>query len=177
MNNMNLTILEEARYRLTCCVALTGDGWGDHLSLRNHLNCSVGPRLHELEPFVVEINGLCGTHELRTDLSTVSLMYEYRDLMNIQRDIRNYIDLSVLRENPQLTIEREPRHHVCPMPASPGDLGYLVRTADPGDIIHCWPEAYQTLSNSDSSLADEKELTFRFPEPPNHIDTLRRLGL
>jgi hypothetical protein len=155
-----MTILEEARYRLTCCIAKSGDGWGDHLSLRKHLNCSVGPRLHELKPFVEEIQGLCETHELRTDLSTVALMYEYHDLESIQFTIRNYIN------PPLVEVEREPSHHVCPSPGNPGDLGYLVRTADPGDIIHCQPEAYQTLSPSDSSLADDKELTFKFPEPP-----------
>jgi len=165
---MKLSILEEARYRLTCCRAKTGDGWGEHLSLRNHLNCQVGPRLHELKPFVEEVNGLCETHELRTDLSTVSLMYEYRDLKSIKAEIRDYVN------PPLIEFEREPQHHVCPCPSTPADLCYLVRLAEPGDIIHCTPEAYLQLSQTASQQADEKELTFIFPDPP---DYLRRLGL
>lgn len=146
-----MNILEEARYRLTCCIAKTGDGWGDHLSLRNHLNCSVGPRLHELKPFVEEI-------ERRPDLlpgfDIVSLMYEYHDLVSIKRDIRNYVN------PPLVEVEREPRHHVCP--ESGADLSSLVRLVDHGDFIHCSQEAYRELDTSTLFQASTNKITFIF---------------
>ena len=165
-----LTTLEEARYRLACCRAKTGDGWGDKHSLRNHLHCNVGPRLHELEPFVEEIRGLPEMHDLRRGLTTVDLLYEYHDLVSIQTDIRFYLQVDL----PQ----RPTHHHVLPLNAGMKTLCYLISTAAPGDFIHCSHEACQKLGIMDHQHANEKGLTFIFPTPPHNIeDELRRLNV
>lgn len=167
---MILTILEEARYRLTCCRAKTGDGWGDLGSLRNHLRCSVGPRLHELKPFVQEIEGLGEMSELRTDLSTVNLMYEYHDLVGVRDEIRFYLQVDL----PKTQAE----HHVLPPDATEVGLGYIIRKADPGDYIHCNHESYQKLVQTERHRAQEKRLTFIFPEPPWYLeDGIRKPAL
>ncbi len=157
-----MNILEEARYRLTCCRAKTGDGWGEPLSLRHHLDCRVQRRLHELKPFVDEINGLPETHEFRPDAT--DLMYEYHDLLNIQFEIRNFIN------PPLVEVIREPKQHALHPYATPADLSSLVRLVDTGDFIHCTREAYRGLDTNTLFQASINKITFVFPEPPSYIE-------
>lgn len=88
-----MNTIQEARYRLACCKVRSGDGWGERNSLRNHLRCSIGPRIHSLRPFFMEIEGLPEDHQLRCERDTVDLMSEYQDLLTVQREIVTYLDL------------------------------------------------------------------------------------
>jgi len=168
-----LTILEEARYRLACCRAETGDGWGDKHSLRNHLRCNVGPRLHELKPFVEEIEGLGKTHELHTDLTTVNLMYEYHDLVSVEYRIRLYLQVDQPRGPWGIT-----GHHVLPLGDGVAELCRIIEIAHPGDHIHCSREVFQELPETEYHQLFEKNLTCIFPEPSWVIEemALRRYG-
>jgi hypothetical protein len=88
-----MNIIQEARYRLACCKARSGDGWGERNSLRNHMRCSIGPRIHGLRPFVMEIEGLPEDNGLRCERDTVDLMSEYQDLLNVQGEMIAYLEL------------------------------------------------------------------------------------
>jgi len=83
MNKM--TLLEETRYRINCCIGGTNGGWGELRSLRNHL-MRVRSRLNELGPLKLEIEALPDDAELRSDRTIVELMDEYRDLLQATRE-------------------------------------------------------------------------------------------
>lgn len=88
-----MTVLEETRYRLACCAADTGDGWGEDRSLRNHLQCRVKNRLDELTPFVEEIEALDEDHELRSDETVLVLLQEHVDLERAKSLANDYLGI------------------------------------------------------------------------------------
>ena len=75
-----MNLLEETFHRLACCATDTGGGWGEDLSLRNHLQGRVSSRLAELVPFVKHIEALPEDHELRSDEMVLALLQEHVDL-------------------------------------------------------------------------------------------------
>ncbi len=88
-----MNLLEETRYRLACCAADTGDGWGEDLSLRNHLQGPVASRLAQLDPFVKEMRALPKDNEIHQDEIVYTLLQEYRDLSQAQILANDYLGI------------------------------------------------------------------------------------
>ena len=89
-----MNLLEETRYRLACCTADTGDGWGEDLSLRNHLQGPVANRLAQLDPFAKEIKALPVGHELRRDSVVQFVLKEHRELTQAKMLANDYLDIA-----------------------------------------------------------------------------------
>lgn len=86
-----MNILEEARLRLACCKADTGDGWGEALSLHN-FTMTIDRRLEELHAFAEEIRSL-PEDAMRLDDDIVALMGEYRGLMAVKKEVCQYLGI------------------------------------------------------------------------------------
>ena len=101
-----MNLLEETRYRLACCAADTGNGWGEALSLRNHLQGPVAKRRAQLGPFVNHIEALPENHSLRSDNSVNTLLMEYLELTQVNTLANQY--LRIVEISPPKIEAKEP---------------------------------------------------------------------
>ena len=132
---MTVTLVEETRYRLDCCVDGTNEGWGEPGSLRNHLMC-VNSRVDELQGLYDEIEALPADNELRADGIIVELMQEYRELVDARADAEMYLGIE-----PVSPVERaEPLTPVVLRVGKEGEVFALFPTL-PSSGYYC--ESYE----------------------------------
>lgn len=98
-----MTILEETLYRLACCQAKTGDGWGDDLNLREYLQGPVAKRLDQLRPFVNHIEALPGDNGRHHDESVWRLLQENLHLTQAKNIANKYLRIVEISPKPKET--------------------------------------------------------------------------
>lgn len=86
----DMTLVEETRYRLSCCIGGTNEGWGELVSLRNHL-MRVTKQIGHLVGLYDEIEALPEDAELRDDEIIIDLMQEYRELVDAKADAEMFL--------------------------------------------------------------------------------------
>ena len=131
MNTM--TLLEETRKRIDCCVGGTNEGWGELCSLRNHLG-RVRSRVNELGPLRDEIEALPDDSELRADETIIELMQEHGDLLQALRDAERFLGIEATNEAIIETMRRNGEKRM-EFKSGPRNLAQLL------------PEALPTLKN------------------------------